>query len=190
MLRPPGRIYFALLVLASTPAIVGCWVMPPFSSAVLKVMFWAHNLLWLGLAGYGLAAAVYALLFDRRELFCSGSVWPRGRWIVPPIVFVLTLGLAGTLARFNVAFPMSRTELDAFVAARETVGRRVGEMDIGDVEYLPTGEVKLHTYVGFHFLDAQGLLFNPKWNATPPGRDPPSLDVNHIAGPWYRFCDG
>jgi hypothetical protein len=112
-----------------------------------------------------------------------------GLWIgALPIVFITMLGSIGL--EFPVHCARSRSELEILAArmsadANYAVPQQVGHLQIGKVKRLPNGVIEIPTYVGYHWLDAQGLIYS----STPPAR-PENRSQKHLTGNWYIYNDG
>lgn len=139
-------------------------------------------LAWFGAGGYWLLRLVAALV--------AGGATPLRqawrRWIVPPIVVMITVGLLMTSAPLLVRFNLSQNEMDQLARASESgveildVGR-VGLFTVRSVESFDGG---VRFLVNECMVDMCGFAYSSE------GR-PPNLggedSYYHLEGGWFLW---
>lgn len=194
--RPPGIVFYGVLILASIPAFVSTDWIYSSSPLLLDILVGAYIFLWILFGGYWFITFLWFVAGVRSKLLRNSASAPESktanifRWLSSiPFVLFVTIAILFNI-HHKITFVHSRLDLETLLSRMAadpslTAPRRVGCMNIGEVKRLPNGMFQIPTSVGYHWLDAQGLIYSP----TPPPT-PPNRTQEHLVGCWYKYCDG
>ena len=139
-------------------------------------------LAWFATGGFWLVRLVTALV--------AGGPAPLRpawrRWIIPPIVVVITAGLLMTSAPLLVRFNLSQSEMDQLARARQS---EVEILDVGRVGLFPVRSVESFDG-GVRFLVNECMVDMCGFAYSSEGR-PPNLggedSYYHLEGGWFLW---